>query len=69
MDTRTDLFGTIWVSVIGVALAGLFAFFKVRQVGDFGDWSWWGVAAPLVVIPVIVTIVALHHAAAHTRAA
>jgi hypothetical protein len=69
MDTRIDLVGAIWVSVMGTALAGLFAFFKVRQVGDFSDWSWWGVAAPLVVIPVIVTIVALHRAADHTRTA
>ena len=66
-NPRGDVIGTVWVSALGVALAGLFALFKVRQVGDFVNWSWWTVAAPLLVVPVIVTVVAYYRVAVRPR--
>jgi hypothetical protein len=47
----------------------VFAVFKLAQVGDFSDWGWWAVTAPLWFIPVIASIVAWHHAAARARTA
>ena len=72
MNTRVDdvdKVGAICLSLIIAVLAGVFATFKVAQVGDFSDWGWWAVTAPLWFIPVVAVIVAWHHAAARARSA